>query len=113
MVMPPNGAASQSDDFTPRSPQFGHAIQELLLAELALGGGPELPRHHQDADAGRVQGEVITELLDAIDAYLILILGIYGIIYINKHKTHTHHLRDLRDKHKFPILEKQDNQYNA
>ena len=77
-VTPPNEAALQSEDFTPRSPQFGHAIQELLLAELALGGGPELPRHHQDTDAGRVQGEVIAELLDAIDAYLILILGIYG-----------------------------------
>lgn len=58
------------------SPKLSHAVQELFPAELALCGGSELPCHHQNTHAGRVQGQVITELLDPINADLILILGI-------------------------------------
>lgn len=89
-VMPPNWAVSQSNDITTRSPQFRHAVKELLLTELALGGGPELPCHHQDSDAGRVQGEVIAELLDAVDANLILILWICGNTCVYKRLINTH-----------------------
>lgn len=58
------------------SPQLSHAIQELFPAELALCGRSELPRHHKYAHASWVQRQVITELLDPIDAYLILILRV-------------------------------------
>lgn len=58
------------------SPQVHHAFNELLLAELTLSGGSELPSHHKYGDTCWVQSQVITELLDPIDTYLILILGI-------------------------------------
>lgn len=58
------------------SPQLGHSIQKLLLGELALGGGAELPRHHEHGDAGRVQRQVVAELLNAVDADLVLILRV-------------------------------------
>lgn len=59
------------------SPQVCHSIQKLLLGELALGGSAKLPRNDQHADAGWIQWEVITKLLDPINTNLILILGIY------------------------------------
>lgn len=59
-----------------RSPQLSHAVQELFPAELALRGRSELPCHHEYADTGWVQSQVITKLLDPIDTYLILILGV-------------------------------------
>ncbi|TNN34777.1 hypothetical protein EYF80_055059 [Liparis tanakae] len=64
------------------SPQLHHSIHKLLLAELALSGGAELPGDDEHGDAGRIEGEVIAELLDPIDADLIFILGVYqgGII---------------------------------
>lgn len=58
------------------SPQIRHAVQELFAAELALRRRSELPRHDQDADAGGIQHEVVAELLDAVDADLILIVWI-------------------------------------
>lgn len=58
------------------SPELRHAIQELFPAELALRGCSELPCHHKYAHASRIQSQVITELLDPIDAYLIVILRV-------------------------------------
>ena len=59
------------------SPKLRHAIHELLLAKLALGGGAELPRHDQHRDAGGVEREVIAKLLNAVYPDLVFILGIY------------------------------------
>lgn len=60
------------------SPQLSHAIQELFPAEHTLCGCSKLPSHHKYAYASWVQHKVITELLDSIDPYLILILRICG-----------------------------------
>lgn len=57
-------------------PQLCHSIDKLLLAELALRGGVELPCHDQDREAGWIQREVIAKLLDPIDTDLILIMRI-------------------------------------
>lgn len=63
--------------FSPSSlPLFCHAIHELLFRELALGCCPELPGYKEDTYAGRVQTQVIAELLDSIDAYLVVIMRI-------------------------------------
>lgn len=59
-------------------PQLCHAIQELFPAKFTLRRCPELPGHHQDAHAGWIQCEIITELLDPINADFILILGVCG-----------------------------------
>lgn len=61
------------------SPQFCHSIQKLLFGELALSGCTKLPCHDQHRDAGRIQREVITKLLDPIYTNLILILRIYQL----------------------------------
>lgn len=57
-------------------PELGHAVQELFPAELALCGCSKLPRHHQDAHAGWFQHQVIAELLDPINTYLVFILRV-------------------------------------
>lgn len=59
------------------SPELCHSIQKLLFGELTLSGGTKLPCNNQHRDAGGIQREVVTELLDPIDADLVLILGIY------------------------------------
>lgn len=59
------------------SPQLCHSIQKLLLGELTLSGSTKLPCNDQHSDAGWIQREVVTKLLDPIDTNLILILGIY------------------------------------
>lgn len=70
-------AADEKKQTKKHSPQFCHSIHELFLGEFALSGGVELPRDDQHSDAGRVQWEVVTKLLDPINADLIFILGIY------------------------------------
>ena len=58
------------------SPEFCHALEELFAAKLALGCSSELPRDDQNADAGRIQHQVVTELLDPVHADLALILRV-------------------------------------
>ena len=58
-------------------PQLCHSIHKFLFGELALSGSTELPRHNQHRDAGGIQWEVVTELLDPVYANLIIILRIY------------------------------------
>lgn len=85
-------------------PQLCHSIHKFLFGELALSGSTELPRHNQHRDAGGIQREVVTELLDPIDANLILILRIYGPEK-KKSQYHVHssvqmwNRRDLKQSH--------------
>lgn len=58
------------------SPLFSHALHEFLFWKLALCCCPELPGYEEDTDAGWVQSQVVTELLDPINADLIVIMGI-------------------------------------
>lgn len=58
------------------SPLFCHAFHELLFRELALRCCPELPGDEKDAYTGRVQTQVVTELLDPINAYFVVVMRI-------------------------------------
>lgn len=73
-MIPGQGMWCRNDWFLP---QLCHSIHKFLFGELALSGSTEFPRHNQHRDAGGIQWEVVTELLDPVYANLILILRIY------------------------------------
>lgn len=57
-------------------PLFRHAVHELQFGKFALCRCPELPGYEEDTYTGRVQSQVVTELLDPIDANLVIIMRI-------------------------------------